>query len=74
MSTSVEQFMILAPQLITEAAEYAGSGVSDPATDANIRQLRTMASALQSALMSINLPLMPFTPPPTPTAAPTKSS
>lgn len=50
MGNSVDQFMTLGPQLISEAAAYAGQPTSDPATDANIRQLMVMASALQTAL------------------------
>lgn len=67
--STVEQFMVLAPQLITEAAEYAGSGVSNPAADANIRQLRTMNAALQAALMAVNVPMLA----PQATAAPSKA-
>lgn len=53
--TSVEQFLELAPQLISEATAYAGQGESDPDTDANIRQLKVMAAALMAALQAIKV-------------------
>lgn len=57
--TVVEQYTSIALQLIQEASEYAGSGKNDPATDANIRQLRTLTISLNAALMSVNIPMMP---------------
>lgn len=73
MATSVEIFMEVVPQLITEAAEYAGSGVSNASADANIRQLRTMTAALQSALMAVPLPMFPtLAPPAAPATSPSK--
>jgi len=53
MADSVTEFMQLAPQLITEAAQYAGRGEDDPAIAANIRQLKIMAAALVAALQAI---------------------
>lgn len=52
---SVEQFMDLAPQLISEATAYAGQGQSNPETDANIRKLKVMAAALMAALQAIKV-------------------
>ena len=54
--TSVETFMQVAVQLIQEAAAYASADQPDEATEANIRQLRTMSAALQAALQMATPP------------------
>lgn len=50
---SVEQFMVLAPQLMTEAAEYAGTAETSPDVEGNIRKLKVMAAALLASLNAI---------------------
>lgn len=52
---SVEQFLELAPQLISEATQYAGQGKADPEIDANIRMLKVLAAALMAALQTIRV-------------------
>lgn len=55
MPTSVETFMQVASQLITEAAEYA-KGSPNEETSASIRQVRTMCAALMAALEQVRFP------------------
>jgi hypothetical protein len=65
-SDSVGQFMTIAAQLIQEAVAYSGQNDPDDAAEANIRQIRTMTSALMAALQPVTrpvrMPTMPMAP------------
>ena len=67
---TVEDFMRIASDLIQQAAEYSGRGEYDEGIDSAIRQIRTMTTALNAALMSVQVTRSPtLGRPPVPTSS-----